>query len=68
MARYFPGRGAPVVGQIVEVRRAEVVLRYAITEEAVLDDNREPTGRYKALEEPRYADVRLPPGDVELWG
>jgi hypothetical protein len=68
MARYFPGRGAPVVGQIVEVHRAEVVLRYAITEEPVLDGNGEPTGRYKVLEELRYADVKLSPGDVELWG
>lgn len=68
MARYFPGRGVPVVGQIAKIQRNGVVLRYAITEEAVLDENNQPTGRYKALEEPRYADVLLDPGVVELWG
>ncbi len=68
MARFFPGRGVPVVGQIVEILRSQVKLRYAITEEAVLDENGAPTGRYKALEEARYADVLLAPGDVELWG
>ena len=68
MARYFPGRGVPVVGQIVEILRNQVKLRYTITEEAVLDENGGPTGRYKGLEEPRYADVLLDPGVVELWG
>ena len=68
MARYFPGRGVPIVGQVIAVLRSEIVLRYPITEEAVLDENGAPTGRYKALEEARYAEVRLPPGEVELWG
>ena len=68
MARYFPGRGVPIVGQIAEIQRNRVKLRYAVTEEAVLDENNQPTGRYKALETPRYVDILLSPGDVELWG
>ncbi len=68
MARYFPGRGVPVVGQIIEIQRSRVKLRYTVTEEAVLDENNQPTGSYKALEEPRYVEVLLLPGEVELWG
>lgn len=67
-ARFRPGRGVPIVGTVIRVQKSKVVVRYAITEEPVMDEKGAPTGRYKALDEPYYEDILLDPSEVELWG
>ena len=56
-----------VVGTVAKIVAEQVTVEYMVTGEVVMEDGA-PTGRTRALENPRQESVTVSASEVSLWG